>query len=208
MRRFISAVSLTLMLFGVAAVAQVPSPLQNPVDRVVDAGLMSRYPDGDFRPEQIMSRAELAGILVRAFRLDRRTSTQANAVSLQDVPPDHWAYTDIQTVVRTGVMTGYGEGQFYPNQLVTRAEAFSIFAQAYGVSQFSDEAIQEILVAYPDSGEIPVWARRSLATALYSGFVNTTTGGEIFPNRPMTRADMAYALSEFLSHSQAPDGRL
>lgn len=208
MRRFISAASLTLMLFGVAAVAQVPSPLQDPVDRVVDAGLMSRYPDGDFRSEQIMSRAELAGILVRAFRLDRRTPTQPNTVALQDVPPDHWAYTDIQTVVRTGVMTGYGEGQFYPNQLVTRAEAFSIFAQAYGVAQFSDETIQGILATHPDAGEIPEWARRSLATALYGGFVNVGTNGEIFPNRPMTRADMAYALNEFLLQSQAPDGRL
>ncbi|MEB3335997.1 MAG: S-layer homology domain-containing protein, partial [Leptolyngbyaceae bacterium] len=118
--------------------------------------------------------------------------------ALQDVPPSHWAYNSIQTVLRHGVMTGYREGRFFPDQRVTRAEAFSIFAQSYGVFQFPEETVTAILTKYPDAKEVPSWARKSLATALYEGFINTEPANQIRPLQPMTRGDMAYALSKYL----------
>ena len=208
MQRFLSALSLTLLLTGFSAVAQVQQPFTDPIDRVVAAGLMSRSPDGDFRPNAIMSRAELASILVRAFRLDLRAPLLAEAAVLQDVPDTYWASDAIQVVVRTGVMQGYEMGRFFPDQRVNRAEAFSIFAQAYGVSQFPDETVDEILAPYPDAEQLPVWARRSVATAVYAGFVNVDAENQLNPLQPMTRADMAFALSRFLEQQQNPDGRL
>lgn len=204
MQRFLSALSLTLLLSGVSAFAQVqPSP--DPIDHVVSAGLMSRTTNGDFRAEVVLSRAELASILVKTFQLDQRTPPQAADVAqIQDVPRSHWAYNDIQTVLRNGIMTGYREGRFYPDQRVTRAEAFSIFAQAYGVFQFPDETVNQILARYPDSAQIPGWARKSMATALYEGFVNTEAGNQIEPLSPMTRGDMAYALSVYLNRQENP----
>lgn len=206
MQRFISALSLTLLLTGFAAVAQVQPQLLDPIDRVVAAGLMQRDSNGDFQSDAILNRAELASILVKTFRLESRTPTQSNTPEVQDVPLNHWAYEDIQIVIRTGVMSGYQQGRFYPNQLLTRGEAFSIFAQAYGVSQFSDETVNQILAAYPDADQIPIWARKSMATALYSGFINLDASNQIRPDAPMTRADMAYALNQFLIQAQSPDG--
>jgi hypothetical protein len=205
MQRFISALSLTLLLSGVSALAQVQPPT-NPIDRVVQAGLMSRTANGDFAEQAFLSRAELASILVKTFQLDRRTSSQNQTVEIQDVPRSHWAYNDIQTVLRSGVMTGYREGRFFPEQRVTRAEAFSIFAQAYGVFQFPDATVNGILSNYADAGSIPAWARKSMATALYEGFVNTDANGQINPLSPMTRGDMAYALSAYLSRQENPSG--
>ncbi len=203
MRRFISALSLTLMLSGLSAMAQVQPP-PDPVDHVVAAGLMNRDTTGDFRNEAILSRAELASILVRTFQLEQRNPTQTTVVQVQDVPRNHWAYNDIQTVLRNGVMTGYREGRFFPEQRVTRAEALSIFAQAYGVFQFPDQTVNDILARYPDASEIPTWARKSMATALYEGFVGTDVGNRIYPLSPMTRGDMAYALSVYLNRQEAP----
>lgn len=200
MRRFISAVTLTIMLSGLSAMAQVPP---NRIDRVVEAGLMTRTASGDFRENAFLSRAELASILVRAFQLDRRLPVRTE-VQTVDVPQSHWAYRDIQTVLRSGVMTGYREGRFFPEQRVTRAEAFSILAQAYGVFQFPDETIAEVLSQYPDAAQIPGWAQKSMATALYEGFVNVDVANQINPTQPMTRADMAYALSVYLDRQQAP----
>ncbi len=100
-------------------------------------------------------------------------------------------------------MTGYREGEFFPNQRVTRAEALSIFAQAYGVFQFPEEDIETVLSRYPDAGEIPAWAKKAIATALYEGFVNVDpTTNEINPLEPMTRGDMAYVLSQYLARQQ------
>lgn len=177
----------------------------DPIEQVVAAGLMTKDTNGNFNPERILTRAELASILVKTFRLEQRASTQKPAIAVQDVPNSHWAYNDIQVILKTGIMSGYREGMFYPNQRVSRAEGLAIFAQAYGVFQFPDQNQSEILAKYPDSGTIPGWAQKSLATALYEGFVNVDpTTNRINPLNPMTRADMAYALSQYLERQQNP----
>lgn len=195
--RFLSALSLTLLLTSLSAVAEVQRP-SSPMDEVAAVGWMQADANGNFHPESLLSRAELASILVRAFRLDQRQSTQLSLPQFQDVPPEYPAYADIQTVVRTGIMAGYRGGLFFPEQRITRAEAFSIIAQAYGVFQFPEESINQLLVVYPDAAKIPDWARKSMATALYEGFVNVTPAQEINPLAPMTRQDVAFALSVYL----------
>jgi S-layer homology domain len=202
MRRLISAFGVTLMLCGVSAMAQVQP--RDPIMRVVDAGLMQVYPNGDFRPDQVLTRAEVANIVVRTFDLAGRAPSGSAPTTPVDVPAGYWAYDDIQIVLRTGVMAGYQAGRFYPEQRVTRAEAFSIVAQAYGVAQFPQQSIDRELAAYSDADEIPSWARKPMATALSIGLVNTGIDGQIRPLEPMTRADMAFALSAYLDQSDDP----
>jgi hypothetical protein len=125
-----------------------------------------------------------------------------STIPVRDVSSSHWAYQDIQLVLRNGIMTGYGEGRFYPEQRVTRAEAFAIFAQAYGVFQFSDQTIDRVLAPYPDATKIPDWARKSVATAVHEGFVNLKLYNRIDPLSPMTRRDLAYAIQSYLSRQQ------
>ncbi len=202
MRRIISILPFLFLLQAVPGFAQELAPL-DPIEQVVSAKLMNPYPDGNFRPERILSRAELASILVKTFQLDQRTPQQQAAIPLQDVPSSHWAYNDIQLVLKNNIMTGYRPGQFFPNQRVTRAEAFSILAQAYGVFQFADDTVAEVLSQYPDADKIPSWARKSMATALYEGFVNIDpTTKQMNPLEPMTRGDMAYALSKYLERQE------
>lgn len=190
------------------AIAQTPPATlstPDPIQQVVAAGLMNNYADGQFHAERFISRAELASILVKAFALDTRAAaTQENLVEVQDVPASHWAFNDIQTVLKTGIMRGYRGNMFFPNQRVNRAEAFAIFAQAYGVYQFPDDTVAEILTPYPDAASVPTWARRSIATALNEGFVNIDAQGNIRPLQPVTRGDMAYALSRYLTKQQQP----
>jgi len=184
----------------------------DPIDRVVGAGLMQKDATGNFNPEGLVSRADLAVILVKTFGLERRKTAQKPDMELPDVPKSYWAYSAIQTALKTGTMSGYRDGMFFPNQRVTRAEALAIFAQAYGVFQFPDASIYEILAKYPDAGEIPNWARKSMATALYEGFVNLELGtnkinplnNKINPLKPMTRWDIAYALSKYLERQVRP----
>jgi hypothetical protein len=178
-----------------------PTPL-DPVEQVLAAGLMANYSDGQFHPEQFISRAELASILVKAFGLDTRAANQENLIEVKDVPKTYKAFNDIQTVLKTGIMKGYRDNMFFPNQKVTRAEAFAIFAQAYGVFQFPANTVAEILAPYPDAASIPDWAKKSWATALNANFVNTDAQNNIFPLKPMTRGDMAYALSKYLEQQQ------
>ena len=179
--------------------------IMDPIDRVVNAGLMNKDASGNFNPDGIVSRADLAVILVKTFGLERRKTAQKPDIELPDVPNSYWAYSAIQTALKTGTMRGYRDGMFFPNQRVTRAEALAIFAQAYGVFQFPETSISEILAKYPDAGEIPDWARKSMATALYEGFVNFDVAtNKINPLKPMTRGDIAYALSKYLERQVRP----
>lgn len=203
MRRIVGILPLIFLLQGIPVVAQSTAPSSDPVQQVVAAGLMSADQNGNFHSEGILSRGELATILVKTFGLNKRSASQKPAIPLQDVSPSYPAYNDIQLVLKNNVMSGYRPGQFFPNQRVTRAEAFSIFAQAYGVFQFPDDSVADLLARYPDSGKIPEWARKSIATALYEGFVNVDpTTNQIKPEEPMTRGDMAYTLSKYLERQQ------
>ncbi|MEG4942135.1 S-layer homology domain-containing protein [Microcoleus sp. F4-D5] len=186
-------------------VQDVSQQIIDPIERVVSAGLMKKDASGNFNAEGIVTRADLAVILVKTFGLERRKTAQKPEMELSDVPKSYWAYSAIQTALKTGTMSGYRDGMFFPNQRVTRAEALAIFAQAYGVFQFPDASISEILAKYPDAGEIPNWARKSMATALYEGFVNVELGtNKINPLKPMNRGDIAYALSKYLERQVRP----
>ncbi|MEG5162415.1 S-layer homology domain-containing protein [Microcoleus sp. AT3-A2] len=201
---------LVSIFLAIALVQGVPMGVQSqqiidPIDRVVSAGLMNKDASGNFNADGIVSRADLAMILVKTFGLERRKTAQKPDRELPDVPKSYWAYSAIQTALKTGTMSGYRDGMFFPNQKVTRAEALAIFAQAYGVFQFPDPSISEILANYPDAGEIPNWARKSMATALYEGFVNIDLAtNKINPLKPMTRGDIAYALSKYLERQVRP----
>jgi hypothetical protein len=172
------------------------------IERVLNAGLMSNKSDGDFHPEAIVTRAELASILAKTFKLEKRNTAAKEDIEVKDVSRDRSDHSAIQLVLKTGVMSGYREGMFFPHQKVNRAEGFAIFAQAYGVFQFSEDTVAEILGQYPDAGEVPDWAKKAIATALQEGFVNTDVYLQILPLNPMTRTDMAFALSQYLDKQQ------
>jgi hypothetical protein len=209
MRHLLSTFSLVLLLQGLPVVAQAQvtgnteGVSSEAIQQVVAANLMTNSADGRFYPERLINRAELASILVKAFRLNKQEAAkEPKQISVGDVPRSHWAYQDIQTVLRTDVMKGYRGNLFFPNQRVTRAEALAIFAQAYGVFQFSDDVVNDILAPYPDAASIPTWARRAIATVITEGFINTDTQNNISPLKPMTRGDMAYLLSKYLQRQQ------
>ncbi|MDB9371821.1 S-layer homology domain-containing protein [Nodularia sphaerocarpa CS-585] len=208
MRKLLGNLFLVLLLQNLPlSVARALEPTETlpseAIQQVITANLMTNSPDGNFYPERMISRAELAAILVKAFKLDQREAVkQQEAKTVADVPRSHWAFNDIQTVLKTDIMKGYRGNLFFPNQRVTRAEGMAIFAQAYGVFQFGDSTVKEILEPHPDAALIPVWARRAIATVVAEGFINTDDQNNISPLRPMTRGDMAYLLSQYLQRQQ------
>ncbi|BBD59851.1 S-layer domain-containing protein [Nostoc sp. HK-01] len=207
-----SAISLVVLLqsFPLSVQAQsTETPSQtssDPIQQVIKAQWMTNSADGNFYPERLLSRAELASIMVKVFRLDKRQAVSQENIVIADVPASNRAFNDIQIVLKTDIMKGYRGNLFFPNQRVTRAEALAIFAQAYGVFQFDDSTVNDILSSHPDATSIPTWARKAIATVVSEGFVNTDSQGNISPLQPMTRGDMAYVLSKYLQRQrQLPD---
>jgi hypothetical protein len=209
MKKLLGALTLITLLQTSPIIAQEQSPDTIPVtsseyiQKVVDSKLMDNFPDGEFHQDKLISRAELASILVKAFYLDKRAILQPTKfVFIPDVPASHWAYQDIQIVLKTDIMKGYRGNLFFPNQKVTRAEGLAIFAQAYGVFQFPDQTVNKILLSHPDAKNIPDWSRKAIATLIAEEFVNMDTQGNIYPLSPITRGDLAYMLSKYLQRQQ------
>lgn len=84
------------------------------------AGIMTGYDDGTFKPEATLSREEMAALLVRAFKLN-----EGGEASFSDVPTNSWSYPYIASLAASEIVTGYEDGTFRPTQQITRAE-FSV----------------------------------------------------------------------------------
>lgn len=86
--------------------------------KVEKAGIMIGYPDGTFRPGEPVSRAEMTKLLSRMVE-----ETYSGEIYFGDVPSDHWAKEEISALARLGVLTGYPDGTFRPEQKINRGEA-------------------------------------------------------------------------------------
>lgn len=91
------------------------------IQSAVDAGIISGFPDGTFKPDQAVTRGQLAIFLSRAFEFTG-TSNQ----SFSDVTPSMSAYPYIQKLIAANITSGYPDGTFKPDQAVTRGQ-FSAF---------------------------------------------------------------------------------
>lgn len=161
--------------------------------------LISDTPQETVTEQKVVTRAELAKILVDQMQLEQRPNAAKPDVSVPDVPQSHPAYQAIQVAIKTGVMNSYRDGMFFPNQTINRAEGFAIFAQADGLFPlYFPFTAEGILARYPDALEIPNWARKGVARALRNGFVNVDPlTNQIYPLNPMTQADIDYALRQY-----------
>ncbi len=91
-------------------------------------GVICGYPDGTFRPEAPVSRAELVKMLCAYFDLSEESGTSGFA----DVPDGHWAAGPVSFAVASGWVSGYPDGTFQPERPVSRAEAVKLLNRALG----------------------------------------------------------------------------
>ena len=89
--------------------------------------IIKGYEDGTFKPEDTISRAEFATMLVKGFDQNMYSCTPEKLFS--DVPVNHWANSAITAAVHQDLLTGYPNGTFMPNHNVTRAEALCALAK-------------------------------------------------------------------------------
>ncbi|WP_079478031.1 C40 family peptidase [Halobacillus salinus] len=90
------------------------------VNAMANKGYLTGYDDGSFKPEQAMSRQEIAVVFERAFNLS------GSGANFKDVPSDHWSADEIEAMAANDITTGYGDNTFRPTNNTKRSE-FSAF---------------------------------------------------------------------------------
>lgn len=102
------------------------------IDVDVDLGIIKGYDDNTFRPEGEITRAEFAAIVVRLLGQEAQAAGAAASTQFADVPADHWAAGYINIAVQAGVINGYGNGNFGPDDLVAYQDALTMMVRALG----------------------------------------------------------------------------
>lgn len=102
----------------------------------IGQGFMQGYPDGSFKPEKTITRAEMAALVAR---LKGDTEAGSSAASFSDVA-GHWAQKAIEAAKAAGIINGYSDGTFRPEAELTRAEAVTIISKLLGRGPLSGAA--------------------------------------------------------------------
>ena len=162
------------------------------INTLTENNIIAGYPDRTYKPSLPVSRAEMATLVVKGFNLNDDVSCPSSM--FKDVPESHWANKTIAKAVANGLMTGYPNNMFKPNQPISRAEAFSIMAK--GINCPMDECKAEtVLSQYCDGNDVPNWAKVPVAKVLESGGISEFPNSkEIAPNKDASRAEIASML--------------
>lgn len=100
------------------------------VDYVSSTGLMVGYGDGKFQPEKTVTRAEMATVLCKLLGEDKNLKKDGS--KFKDVPASHWGNAYVAKAASLGILSGYGNGKFGPDDTVTYEQALTMVVNALG----------------------------------------------------------------------------
>ncbi|WP_346291202.1 S-layer homology domain-containing protein [Sphaerothrix gracilis] len=154
------------------------------VDQLAARSLIRGFPDGTFRPNQQVTRAEFAALVTASFN----TGSSGTQTRFSDVSTRFWARQAIYQAQAQGFISGFPDGTFRPNQPLTRIQA--IVALANGLKLGQANANQ--LIIYRDRAQIPSYAVDALAAATQHRLVvNYPEPLELQPLTAISRAEIA-----------------
>ncbi|MED9887582.1 MAG: S-layer homology domain-containing protein [Oscillospiraceae bacterium] len=148
------------------------------------------YGNGEVRPQNNITRAEVATIFFRLLTDDVRDENLTKTNRYSDVAATSWYNTAVSTLSSMGIITGYPDGTFRPNAAITRAEFAAIAARFDNdgdktAAKFSDIANH--------------WAKDEISIAYNNGWITGYPDGTFGPQRDITRAETMTLVNRVLN---------
>ena len=148
------------------------------------------YGNGEVRPQNNITRAEVATIFFRLLTDDVRDENLTKTNRYSDVAATSWYNTAVSTLSSMGIITGYPDGTFRPNAAITRAEFAAIAARFDNdgdktAAKFSDIATH--------------WAKDEISIAYNNGWITGYPDGTFGPQRDITRAETMTLVNRVLN---------
>jgi hypothetical protein len=153
------------------------------------ADIVQGYGDGTYHPAAPVNRAQMAAYLARAFwGGDEEVPGGWETPSFADVPTDHWAFRYIEACTAQGIVYGYGDGTYQPEETVNRAQMAVYVARALLGGGDPWEAPE-----VPAFADVPAehWAYRHVELCAALGIVEGYPDGLYHPEDQVTRDQMA-----------------
>jgi parallel beta-helix repeat protein len=154
------------------------------IEALAAQNIIAGFPDGTFRPNEPVTRAQFATIITKALT----PPVKRQAIQFRDVQSNFWAYGAIQSAYQSQFVAGYPDGTFKPQQQIPRVQA--LVALANGLNFTANN--NNVLSVYTDAAQIPNYAIGHVAAATVRQLVvNYPTVQRLDPNRQATRAEIA-----------------
>lgn len=164
------------------------------IAKLIKAGIIDGYPDGTFKPDGNITRAELVKILNQVFLFKEKQETSM----FSDVTESDWFYEYVMAAQEAGYVDGYPDGTFKPNGLITRQEFCKMLAE---INNFTELAYD----SYPDD-EISQWAVEYVRKVVSNRIMLPDSEGRFRALDNVTRAEVCDALAKFIIVNDPVDG--
>jgi hypothetical protein len=170
---------------------------QSFIELLTQRGIIQGFPDGSFRPNQPVTRAQFAAMLDKAFQ----KAAIRNAVQFADMPANYWGKDAIQAAYMRGFLQGYPGNVFKPDQQIPRVQA--LVALVSGLNLSANTTTSTVLNTYfQDASDIPNYAHDQVTTALQNHLIVNYPNVQILnPNQVATRAEVAAFIYQALVKS-------
>ncbi len=155
------------------------------IQKLANSQVISGFPDGKFRPEEPVTRAQFAAVLSQAFL----RANVASSVPFADVRPNYWAADAIGAARSSGYMAGYPDNRFRPDAPIRRVDALLSLANGLNYA----DGPEKILKRYPDANEIPGYAYAAMRSLAQAEIIvpDSKDPTKLSPLKSATRADIA-----------------
>ncbi len=157
-------------------------------------GIINGYADGSFRPENHITRAELAKVLTAAFG-----SAEGAAAAFSDVTADSWYYPYIANALAQGIVTGYEDGSFRPDAFVTKQDAVLMMYRA----MLLKKSLPAGYAVFKDDLSISSYAIDATRCLGELGIITGNEAKEFMPQTNITRAEIAAVVCRGLDYLQS-----
>ena len=177
-----------------------------------EQGVIVGYPDGTFKPDENVTRAEFASMAIKA--LGQENTKVVQPVNFADINQEYWAYDAIQKALYFDLVSLPKEGDlFRPDDSVSRAESLSVAVNALTTEQISEQKAKEVLEkAYIDANSVPEWFIIPAGKAEILGMMvimPSADKAKIEAERPATRAEVAAILFKMMEQAKLnPNAKL
>jgi hypothetical protein len=157
---------------------------QETIDLFASLNLIAGYEDGTFRPDQPITRAEFAALLYRVFVAQDNGQDSGKPNATWNDVEGHWAEEEIEALVSAGIITGYPDGTFRPNQPITREEMVVILSRFVNLDHLEKDGTKGHFRDLDGS-----YATDVIVAAAQAGLVNGKGNGLFAPKNHATRAE-------------------
>ncbi|MEK4364113.1 immunoglobulin domain-containing protein [Paenibacillus sp. FSL M8-0212] len=166
--------------------------------------VINGFEDGTFKPNQNMTRAEFAAIIVRGLGL----RLENGEAPFSDIQSADWYNAAVQTASAFKLIDGFEDGTFHPNDSITREQAMVIIAKAMTISGLKDKLKLQgqdaatLLGQFVDANKVSIWAKAGVSDALLAGIVTGRNGNILDSKAYVTRAEVATMIRNLLIQSE------